>query len=101
MLHERKLDRARQLAGAFGIMGLLAALLTAIYTFRMVFLAFWGEERIPAGAHPHESPPWMVVPLVLLSIGALGAGYVGVTPKTEKKCHVASSNFATYHWTFI
>jgi NADH-quinone oxidoreductase subunit L len=64
----------------FGIMAMGTALLTAFYTFRMVFLAFWGEQRIPKGVHPHESGPWMLVPLVLLAIGAIGAGYVGVTP---------------------
>jgi NADH-quinone oxidoreductase subunit L len=62
-------------------MGLATALLTAFYSFRMVFLAFWGEKRVPEGVHPHESGPWMLVPLVLLSVGAIGAGYVGVTPK--------------------
>lgn len=65
----------------FGVLGLLTALLTAFYTFRMVFLAFWGEKRVPAGVHPHESGPWMVIPLVLLAVGAVGAGYVGVTAK--------------------
>ncbi|MBI4580910.1 MAG: NADH-quinone oxidoreductase subunit L, partial [Planctomycetes bacterium] len=64
----------------FGVMGLATALLTAFYTFRMVFLAFWGEKRVPEGVHPHESPPWMRVSLVLLAVGAVGAGYVGVTP---------------------
>lgn len=63
----------------FGVMGLFTALLTAFYTFRMIFLAFWGEQRVPQGVHPHESGPWMVGPLVLLAIGAIGAGYFGVT----------------------
>jgi NADH-quinone oxidoreductase subunit L len=62
----------------FGVMALATALLTAFYTFRMVFLAFWGDRRVPEGVHPHESGRWMLVPLVLLSIGAIGAGYVGV-----------------------
>ncbi len=72
---------AFQRHAVFGIIGLVTALLTAFYTFRMVFLAFWGEERIPEGVHPHESGPWMVVPLVLLAVGAAGAGYLGVTPE--------------------
>jgi NADH-quinone oxidoreductase subunit L len=61
-----------------GGIGLLTAVLTAFYTFRMVFLAFAGPERFPAGVHPHESGRWMTVPLILLAIGAVGAGYLGV-----------------------
>jgi NADH-quinone oxidoreductase subunit L len=62
-----------------GLIGLITAVLTAFYTFRMIFLAFHGPERIPDGVHAHESGGWMLVPLVFLAIGALGAGYVGVT----------------------
>jgi NADH-quinone oxidoreductase subunit L len=63
-----------------GWVGLFTALLTAFYTFRMIFIAFHGELRLPAGVEAmHESGPWMTVPLVFLSIGAAFAGYVGVT----------------------
>ncbi len=61
-----------------GGMALLTALLTAFYTFRMVFLAFHGSPRLPEGIHPHESGSWMLAPLCVLSIGALAAGFVGV-----------------------
>jgi NADH-quinone oxidoreductase subunit L len=61
-----------------GVMGLVTALLTAFYTFRMVFVAFFGPRRVPDGVHPHESGGWMLVPLFVLSLGAIGAGYVGV-----------------------
>ncbi len=63
---------------ALGVIGLVTALLTAFYTFRMVFLAFFGPERVPEGVHAHESGHWMLVPLVILAIGAFGAGYVGI-----------------------
>lgn len=63
---------------ALGIVGLATAVLTALYTFRMVFIAFHGEPRIPQGVHPHESGRWMLTPLVLLAVGAVTAGYVGV-----------------------
>ncbi len=61
-----------------GVVGLTTAVLTALYTFRMVFIAFHGEPRIPEGVHPNESGRWMLVPLVLLAVGAVTAGYVGV-----------------------
>ncbi|MCB9853987.1 MAG: NADH-quinone oxidoreductase subunit L [Phycisphaerales bacterium] len=63
----------------FGWIGLVTALLTAFYTFRMVAMAFWGPLRLPQGVeHAHEGGIWMNGPLVFLSIGAVLAGYVGV-----------------------
>ncbi|MGB2984876.1 MAG: NADH-quinone oxidoreductase subunit L, partial [Phycisphaerae bacterium] len=61
-----------------GVIGLVTALLTAFYTFRMVFLAFFGPQRVPEGVHPHESGRWMLVPLFILGLGAIGAGYFNV-----------------------
>ncbi len=63
----------------FWLLGLAAvgtAFLTAFYTFRALFLTFWGQERIPyeAGEHPHESPPTMTAPLLVLAGGALVVG---------------------------
>jgi NADH:ubiquinone oxidoreductase subunit 5 (subunit L)/multisubunit Na+/H+ antiporter MnhA subunit len=58
----------------FGV-GLATALLTAFYTFRAYFKTFWGELRMPDGAHPHET--WvMMVPLIVLAIGAVGVGII-------------------------
>jgi NADH-quinone oxidoreductase subunit L len=65
--------------------GLLIVLLTGIYVFRLIFLTFFGENRSDAEvqAHIHESPPVMTVPLILLSIPALGLGLlVGVPPES-------------------
>jgi NADH-quinone oxidoreductase subunit L len=79
---------------AFAV-GLFASFLTSFYSWRLVFLTFFGEPRWAgsehiahatehhghahadptAGYHPHESPPSMWVPLVLLSVGALFAGF--------------------------
>ncbi len=64
-----------------GVMAMLTAVLTAFYTFRMVFLAFYGQERVPEGVHPHESGPWMLLPLIVLAIGAIATGYLGVHVK--------------------
>jgi NADH-quinone oxidoreductase subunit L len=48
---------------------------TAAYTFRMVFMAFHGEGRFDPGHPPHESPAVVTVPLVLLAIPSVVAGY--------------------------
>ncbi len=62
-----------------GTLSLVAAALTAFYTFRMIFVAFWGEQRVPEGVSAHESGPWMVSMLVVLAICSIFAGFVGVT----------------------
>jgi NADH-quinone oxidoreductase subunit L len=49
---------------------------TATYTFRMVFMAFHGEERFDKRHPPHESPIVVTLPLVLLAIPSVIAGYV-------------------------
>ncbi len=62
-----------------GWIGLITALLTAFYTFRMVSMAFWGPVRLPRGVeHAHEGGVWMNFPLVFLAAGAVFAGYAGV-----------------------
>jgi NADH-quinone oxidoreductase subunit L len=48
---------------------------TAAYTFRMVFMAFHGEPRFDPSHPPHESPAVVTVPLVLLAIPSVLAGY--------------------------
>jgi NADH-quinone oxidoreductase subunit L len=58
-------------------LGLLTAVLTAFYIFRGVFLTFHGEQR-DHSLHPHESPPVMTVPLVVLGALAVIGGYVGL-----------------------
>jgi NADH-quinone oxidoreductase subunit L len=100
------------------LFGAFAALLTSFYSWRLMFLTFWGKPRwaasehiqhalhdshahddhpdaedaghdtrpheasaaeVPAGTggyHPHESPWTMLVPIVVLAIGAVFAGFV-------------------------
>jgi len=82
-----------------GWMALATALLTAFYTFRMIFLAFYGRERLPAGVeHAHENGKWMTVPLMLLTIGAIGAGYFGVTMKAGGFMGVFEPHGAFHHF---
>jgi NADH-quinone oxidoreductase subunit L len=50
---------------------------TAFYTFRLVFYAFHGKERFESHDHaPHESPAVVTVPLVLLAIPSICAGWL-------------------------
>src|SRR5688572_23324993 len=55
-------------------MGLLTALMTAFYMFRMMSLAFWGRERTPHAEHAHESPGVMTIPLLVLAVFAFASG---------------------------
>jgi NADH-quinone oxidoreductase subunit L len=60
--------------------GILTALLTAIYMGRCYMLTFEGEPRWPAAdrVHPHESPLSMTIPLWVLGLLSLGAGFLGL-----------------------
>jgi NADH-quinone oxidoreductase subunit L len=75
------------------LIGTVTSFLTAVYMFRLVFLAFHGPRAGPAAqaaaghdgaaghavhAHLHDAPRAMAVPLVLLAAGAAVAGYAGV-----------------------
>ena len=57
--------------------GILAAGMTAFYSWRLIFMTFHGECRAEAHVqdHIHESPPVMTVPLVVLALGAIFAGW--------------------------
>jgi NADH-quinone oxidoreductase subunit L len=59
---------------------LLGAGVTAFYMTRLFVLTFHGPKRWPEGAHPHESPPVMTVPLVLLAVGSAAAGALMASP---------------------
>jgi NADH-quinone oxidoreductase subunit L len=105
--------------------GLLTSLLTAIYMFRLVFLAFHGpspshpapgtehaapgtehaapEHPVPGTQHPapstqhpapgvvHDAPPAMAIPLIVLAVGSIAAGYVGLGARFE---HFLEPSFA-------
>ena len=57
--------------------GLLTALLTAIYMFRLWYLTFFGESRSPQ-VHPHESPVSMLGPLGILALLSVAGGWIGI-----------------------
>lgn len=60
--------------------GMITALMTAFYMFRLVFLTFFGESRTPEPikAHIHESPRTMTVPLVILAILSVFGGLLNL-----------------------
>jgi len=57
--------------------GLVTALLTAFYMFRLWYLTFFGESRSHE-VHPHESPWSMLAPLVILAVLAVAGGWIGI-----------------------
>lgn len=66
----------------FWLLGWITAGLTAFYMFRQFFMVFHGTCRVDATvrAHIHESPRVMTVPLVVLALGSVFAGWLG-TPE--------------------
>jgi len=67
-------------AGIFAYwFGIIAAFLTAFYSWRLLILVFNGKTRAPSSVYKnvHESPLSMTIPLLILSIGAVFAGKGG------------------------
>jgi NADH-quinone oxidoreductase subunit L len=86
------------------ILALAGAFFTPLYTFRLIFVTFHGEyrgghheEHGGQGAHGghhgehhiHESPRVMTIPLMLLAVGAVAAGWVGIPPILGGGAHFA------------
>jgi len=64
----------------FWFVGLVTALLTSFYMFRLWYLTFLGKPRSEA-AHHHHSTPWsMAVPLVILALLSICGGWIGIGP---------------------
>jgi len=59
-------------------MGMVAAILTAFYSWRLLILTFHGTPRADEAVmgHIHESPLIMLLPLIILAIGSVFSGYV-------------------------
>jgi NADH-quinone oxidoreductase subunit L len=55
--------------------GAITAFLTAFYMTRLLVVAFFGTPCTEAARHPHESPRVMTIPLILLAIPSVLAGY--------------------------
>jgi len=73
----------------FWFLGMLAALMTAFYMFRLLFITFHGEFRGTEKQkhHLHESPALMTIPLVILALLSAFGGMIGL-PKIMGAPHL-------------
>jgi NADH-quinone oxidoreductase subunit L len=69
-------------APALWIAGVVGVLLTSLYIFRVIFVAFFGEAQIPVG-----HPPGLAknLPMVVLSVLSIGAGWLNLPPYLGNK----------------
>ena len=74
-------------------LGILAAVMTAFYSGRLLFMTFHGKPNASEEVmeHAHESPPVMTVPLGFLAAGAIGAGFLGLPMVTGDHAFWAGS----------
>ena len=72
--------------GLFYLVGIVTAFMTAFYTFRMIYMTFWGTWRGPAEVwrHVHESAATMVVPLQILAVPTILVGLLLGIPPGER-----------------
>jgi NADH-quinone oxidoreductase subunit L len=81
---EATLDRGDFLGSATGTAAIVGAGLTAFYMTRLMLMTFFGRPRWagadnPNPPHPHESPAVMTVPMIVLAVGSVGAGWALVS----------------------
>jgi len=79
------------------VVGIITAFMTAFYMWRLMYMTFYGSSRVSpeAAAHIHESPASMTVPLSILAVGSVLAGWIGV----PKLWSVFGDGFRTFeHW---
>ncbi|MBY0386269.1 NADH-quinone oxidoreductase subunit L, partial [bacterium] len=56
----------------------IAAACTAFYMTRLMAMTFWGKSRVAKDVHPHEAPATMLIPLIVLAVLSVFAGWLGV-----------------------
>ncbi|HUG75744.1 MAG TPA: NADH-quinone oxidoreductase subunit L [Acidimicrobiia bacterium] len=95
------------LASVFGLgglwtvlwaMGMLAALLTALYMTRMMWRTFFGAPRWAEGVHPHDPPMSMRIPLIVLTVLSVVGGLIN-TPWRLGLEHFLAPVFAAVRLT--
>jgi len=72
-------DRPVSAYHLFWYIGYATALMTAFYMFRLMYLTFWSPPRMSHEVehHVHESPKSMTVPLIILAVCSVFAGFLG------------------------
>jgi NADH-quinone oxidoreductase subunit L len=62
------------------VLGLMTTLITAFYSFRLVFVTFWGPSRVDPhhAGHIHEPSKAMTIPLMILAVLSIVTGYLGI-----------------------
>ena len=85
--------KAYQASWVYWLIGAITALITSFYMFRLLFMTFWGDYKgIQVDDHghahsahgdhghgePHESPMFMLVPLIILAVLSAVGGFVGI-----------------------
>jgi NADH-quinone oxidoreductase subunit L len=60
----------------FGLVAMVGAGITAFYMSRLFFMVFYGKARWTDDQHPHESPPLMTVPMIVLALGSVFLGLI-------------------------
>jgi len=73
---EATFDRGDVWGWLLGGAAVLGAGLTAFYMTRLMLLTFFGRPRWEEGVHPHESPPIMTIPMIVLAVGSVFAGFL-------------------------
>jgi NADH-quinone oxidoreductase subunit L len=67
-------DKGGTSGALLGTAALLGAGITAFYMTRLMLMTFAGERRWDDSVHPHEVPPIMTAPTIVLAGGSIGAG---------------------------
>ncbi|MPR00569.1 NADH-quinone oxidoreductase subunit L [Modestobacter sp. I12A-02628] len=73
---EAAFDKGGTSGWLLGGVAVLGAGLTAFYMTRLMFMTFFGTPRWEDGVHPHESPPVMTVPMIVLAVGSVAGGFL-------------------------
>src|SRR3954464_10323122 len=73
---EATFDRGDVVGWVLGGIAVLGAGLTAFYMTRLLLMTFFGRPRWEEGVHPHESPAVMTLPMVVLAVGSVAAGFL-------------------------
>jgi NADH-quinone oxidoreductase subunit L len=71
---------ASSVGRALWVLGVIGAFMTAFYSFRLIYLTFYGKSRMDHDVehHVHESPKVMTVPLMILAFFSVVIGWIGM-----------------------